>query len=1013
MSIKVGYLNENYAYNNLQNAKSALTLNSFNDSNIILLNTESGTKDDAFIIYKNIIMSGLSSNDYLIHDMQNNKRLMTINNSNTVINNEIQIKDLIHTSVSQTNINSNVHITLKGADNSFIIKNATHELFKIASNSSINCKTNALSLHNTSNDMLLNIETSKTSINNDLYINNGILYTSRISALPGQSLNIDNATYSSTTVEKLIASKNFTVKNDKTDTSDTLPFEIYKNLGTKDVMSINTCNINRIINNFTINNNGLVGIGTDKPDASLTIKKVSDSVINYTGVATGDVFNIDKRGNIGIGLKNAQAQLHVKRNDDLYNENEFRRNPMINLEMIYDSAKNISNIYSALNATFTENATKLYADTKITSNIFDGTLNIGLNNVFYLLNDSIFLGTTMQGNINNISNIILPNSQTLQMPVPQPISTFPNVNVQLTNTLVYPSSNTIYLQLVQPGSSRDNPYYEAHYAYAMMSINTYQSGGYKINKDLPGFNASNFTGYTETTTVNANNTYSSIFNQIIYNLRGYDYKCKIDFIIEKNLIQDSGNRIVSYNFNYTSITKEDIPAPNFLNLLYNNNFISSISSYGTLSLGTQVPDMLKQEYLLYAPGKALLNSLKVNNIDTNQGNDILFNQKNIKNVNLIECQNLQAQNLNMNNIALTQLVGTSVDMAYGAFSNLKTSNLEFVTGGNNYLTFSNSNVHFNTRCSIGKSRELSNSSCLKITVDNEIVPNSHLNHYYNNHNGILILNDSNGINPSLNIRTANSQSIPYIHLNNSLGGYYFRVITENALTSFQIATNNITENTTRDTYFKQNSKVPNIIQHIKEYNTLTFGENDLICIDCETKNYNLAANTNSSATVAIGIPFELYGTSISPSEHVDYFHSTIKQNNYCLNVFGNTKIANIADKPMITAVTQDSKVYTAVNGHPDNLNELRVFGNMCSSNANVYETVSCDKLITSNLLNAYQLQSSNIRTSNLNVLETITSPHISTSNLNVFDMKIYIPDKGYHVSLLDILTNNNLLTFLP
>ena len=1008
MSIKVGYLNENYSYNNVRNSTTALLVNSFDDSNVILLNTEKNTKADVFINYKNIISTGLSSNDYIFRDLQNNKTLLMINSSNTTLYNDMQVKSFLSISDNGTQINSNVSIRLLGTDDSFVIENTSNTLLRVTSNFLLECQTNDFSLKNTNNNMLLHIDTSNTAIYNNLYVNSGILYTSRISALPGQTLNIDNATYNSTEVEKLKALKTLTVKNMPNDKSDSVSLEIYKNQGTTELVTVNTCNLNQITNNFIITNDGSVGIGNKTPNASLSIKKISDNIISYDGTEAGDTFRLTKRGDVGIGTTNIRAQLHVRRTDLLSNSNEFRRNPMVNLEMNYIASNNVSNILKSANTTFGEtsqNIPKLYANTKVTSNLTNG-LNVTVDNTIYLLNDTIFTGAFMNNNIDNISNIILTNAQTIDMYKFERFSLSPDYNIQINNKLVFPSGNTIQFYNAERGLIND-PVFEAYYLYVMMSLNTYNNGGYNTILG-PGYNASNFTSYNPLNP-NLPNTPINKLDKTIYTYQSYDYRCKIDFIIEKNLLQ-AGNMVVSYPFTYQTIQREQLPAPNFMNISYNNAFISSLSPHGTLSLGSQVPDANKLEYLLYAPGQSLMNTLKVNVIDANQTNDISFNQKNIKNVNTLQCQNLQAANLTMHNIT-----ATSILMDTGGFSNLQTSNLMFYNANNNYLAFSNINVHFNTRCSIGKSRELSNSSCLKITVDNQIVPSIYATTFYTNHAGISILNDTSGVNPSLRIQTINSTDVPYIHLNNSTSAYYFRIINDN----FQIVTNHFDTLSARGIYLN-NIRAPKIIQHVKQYNTLTFGENDLICIDCETRNYT--TNTNSSSTVSIGIPFQKYGASTSPENHIQKFNDDIKPNSYMLNVFGNTKIANINDDPMVTAITTDNKIYTAVNGHPDNINEFRVYGTACSSNANIYDTVSCTKLITSNLINAYEVKcsklnmssdgeimTSNILTSNIINHDSIKTKTLEcTSNIISGDLLIYIPDKGY-VNLSTILVNNGLV----
>ena len=59
MSIRVGYLNDKYSYDNLNNFNNILRLNSFSDSNMIVFNHDAYSLKEAFINFKNVISTGL------------------------------------------------------------------------------------------------------------------------------------------------------------------------------------------------------------------------------------------------------------------------------------------------------------------------------------------------------------------------------------------------------------------------------------------------------------------------------------------------------------------------------------------------------------------------------------------------------------------------------------------------------------------------------------------------------------------------------------------------------------------------------------------------------------------------------------------------------------------------------------------------------------------------------------------------------------------------------------------
>ena len=54
MSIKVGYLNDKYSYDNLNTYNNILRLNTFNDSNVITLNHDINSTTDVVLNFKNM-----------------------------------------------------------------------------------------------------------------------------------------------------------------------------------------------------------------------------------------------------------------------------------------------------------------------------------------------------------------------------------------------------------------------------------------------------------------------------------------------------------------------------------------------------------------------------------------------------------------------------------------------------------------------------------------------------------------------------------------------------------------------------------------------------------------------------------------------------------------------------------------------------------------------------------------------------------------------------------------------
>ena len=323
MSIKVGYLNEDYTYDNLNNLNNILMLNSFNDSNVILLNNHDNTTDDVFLTFKNNYSTGLSSDTFVFKERDSN--LMLINSNNILLNRQVyvdgnfQVNNKIYSSNNETKINSNVAINLLDTTDCFtVLSSNSKTLFKVCSNSSIEYNSDDIRMRTMdSAKTTLSIDKTNINISNNVYINNGTLYVNEISPV-GNTININNATYSSTTIEKLVSTKSLTVVNSMSDNTDTVPFQIYKKHGYSDFIDIYSCNLNNSNQTiFVLNKDGFLGLGTSNPDACITIKKASNKILNYTGDVIGDTFQLTKRGNVGIGTTNPQGQLHIKRNDDL------------------------------------------------------------------------------------------------------------------------------------------------------------------------------------------------------------------------------------------------------------------------------------------------------------------------------------------------------------------------------------------------------------------------------------------------------------------------------------------------------------------------------------------------------------------------------------------------------------------------------------------------------------------------------------------------------------------------
>ncbi len=910
MSIKVGFANDKYNYNNILRQDNILSLNSYSNSNVILLNNDAGTTNDTFMVYKNSMVTGLTHNNtYVIDDITCNHRLISINNSNILLNRSVTInanlinKNMLSVIDNNVTISSNVLINIMQTG-SFTITSNRANVFRV-DNNALECVVSQVNINNM-NKTMLQIDNTNMNINNNVYINNGRLYVNHISSLDGVSdVLISGARYTQTNVERFLATKSITIMQNMSE-QDVTPLDICKRyIGTANIFNIYSCNLvagsaPQVYYNLSLDKNGQLGIGTNVPDASLSIRTVSPNIIRYAGESVTDTFILNKKANIGIGTSTCKGQLHIVRSDELVEEN-IRRTPMMNCEMFYNPLNNNSNIYMSSNTTIIPETAKVYVRT----NVLDNALSLSVNNNFYLLNEFIY-ESALQSDINNISKVQFPNLQQLNLPVAD--FQQPSANLRLQNNLLYPSSDKIYIE--EDSTLRSPPIvesingqtvYNMRYVLFMMTRETLQRGGYNNDIQSPNFNASNFTNYETGLLIKG-------FEDIVYTtLNNYAIKIRLDFIFERSV----------YPVSFANIIRSIVQPPPFMYTSYNNNFISSLSAYGTLSLGTEVPAASNQAYLLYASGKPVfINTLKVSMIDTeNQNNSISLSSKNISDINSLACSNLDTNTMQFN----------SASGSYLSMSNLYCSNLMFTSTRNNYLSISESNIELNTRVSIG--------SDLNIVVNNNLIPVT--NTLYTNHNGLILTNVTNSVlHPTLSIQTNNSDSIPYLHINNAASSYYIRVKkinhADNTNTNhFQLINNNLTADRIQN--FTQNNTSSHILQHISEYNLLTFGEQNTVCIDTTTK----IQNTNSTSKISIGIPYAVLGYEHqSIQDYPKYFNENINvaSNPYMLNIYGNVSIRDIYNNPVFSTLSSADNICTAINGEPDTSYALRVHGNISASN---------------------------------------------------------------------------------
>lgn len=920
MSINIGFKNNSYSIDRLSQGDQFI-INTYNNSNAIIMNIDNGTSQDAVINFRNKFITGIKDNKYVIYDVENTKSLVEHSSSNISLNTNLSIRDQISISSNLTTLNSNILCVLKNQQDTFKIKN----------------RNNKLLLEVNENNAVVD----SVKIGNTLYVD-------KIVNNLGNRIEITNPTIVGLVLQSFNTEQSINVNNILNQYYNTPTVSINRYDNSLNIMEIGTCNIwePKINKQFIIDRKGMVGIGAKQPEAPLHISQIipdNPFVFKFQGDSSSDVVNITTKGTIGIGTNVVNGLMHIHR-DDVHTNELNNSVPILRLDMNYDPLSNISynsNIVGVLNKITKAGVLNYTSDFIFTGTIQNNVNTCNFYNKFYIMN------TDMQSNYNLLSystcNIYINFPYNIQY-----VHSANRKHVYISENIVYyPSSlytseTSIFSQntkfniehIVHSGEIQNNitsntsNFVTSHYLnhnIIMMSRETYDYAGYVSDIANVKYNADKFTSTT-----------------LVYsNLNGYYYSLqKPTEYVTSNII---GN--IYYNIN---LIMEDIDhkikyklqndekildAPYFLYASSNNNFKASLSSYGTLSLGSPEVSNIYYEpnkYVLYADGLSYIRNAEIDEI-TSSNSYIKFNNNNISNINTIHAQSniiehfSYLNDVNANNINVINQTCSDLNV-----SNINTSNINTF-----YSKMTSSNIHFTTYFSIGKhfsNMQISNNTLTKIVVDYDLTSN---NDIYKHYKGLTITNEKNiidtpiydRINPSISI-SGYDGSIPYINLSRENTEYFFRinnkVFSSENTDILELCCDNVSNDSNRTTYFNSTSSQPSFLNHIKKYNILTFGELHNVCVECrnnlstQSNSSTVLANTFTNATnkIALGFPYgELNSKGYAIKDWPIYFNSNMvlntgSENQYTpnmLNIFGNIGVFTINGKPVMTIQSDDGK----------------------------------------------------------------------------------------------------------
>jgi hypothetical protein len=891
MSINIGFRNNSYSLDDFESSgESRLVVNTFHNSNAIVINQDNEAFSNCVVNFRNSYASGMINNMYTIYDIKNRSAIMQLS-SNVVMNSNIIVRDLIYTASNLTAFNSNVTCFLKHASDKLCVYDANKSV-------------------------AFEVNTDDTSIKNVRVENT--LYVDRIRNNAGRTVEIVNPNIVGLVIQSFNTEQALTVKNvlGQYYNTPTILVNRYDNL--MNIMQLGTCNIYKpeIVNQFIIDRKGNVGIGPKQPDARLSISQIDDNpyIIKYKGVNDGDIFNMMANGSFGVGTSTPGALLHIVRGDDM-KDDLIRKDPMLRLDIQYNELSNIS---------YVSNIQTIVNKNNLTG-VFDYNVNI-----VRIEGDENIINTSNYYNKFHIGNTEFKerfwNSTYTSNIVKLRIATDSIQYVRGLNTHIYRSENIIYYSCNLHAYERPSGY--SYYAY--------DTGSY-VNNDVSSTQTSNFIRnhvYNYSVVVMSKDTYNySGYNAIAGDARNNEnrfvnaplYYSNLNGIIQSIFSQNITSNFIHNIYFNVNVLIEDVnhkvdykldtdmqlyEPPHYIHLTSNKDFKACMTGYGCLSLGSL--SMTSNKYVLFADGSSYLRKTEIDEIYSSNLT-INFNGINISNINAVFC------NSNVISNAYIQTASVSNMSVVSQFcSNLQTSNLNIIEMNAPYMKMNASLINYNTCFSVTNSVNDAlndNSSLVKFSAHRGL---SSGNTYFKNYRGLTITNDTNligksiyeRVNPSIAI-IGYDGSIPYINLGRTGSDYFVRInnrdygISGNTTDVFEICCDNLTGDASRISFYNNLSDQtaqPSFINHIKNFNVLTFGELPNVCIKCSTDT-NLAF-TNGTNKIALGFPYGVntYGLNNWPR----YFDNIICKNAsskyapYMLNVFGNMGVFSINGKNMMT-----------------------------------------------------------------------------------------------------------------
>jgi hypothetical protein len=844
MAIIIGVKQSAKTYQLLQEKNNFSYINSSNSSNLLFLNVDDNTNNNAVIRFKNNYEIGYINNNITIKNVSN---LLTVNSNNinlfknVYFDSNINVNNYFYTSNNKTFFNNNIRLNLNNnINNSFRIDfnddNQKPPILEVFKNS---LYFNSSNIHFSSSNIFL----SPTSVLYTNFIdspnekpvvikNMSFAESLRIfSANIVQNIALDNDIVFTDLINKTPYAVNpYTVVSDEEwstymtnngiDINDRFFAKpnIYVNkylsspnnsIGGSNIVEFRTRYLNSPSSNiiFTINNKGYISIGSNYNSnipLKINITPEFSNIIQYTNLTDiNKNYCINSNGFINIGTLNfLPNQLNI------YKNNNLDRN---NSELISLNINNTTNTFN------TDITTILFKNNK---NYTDFIINI----------ENVITSST-----NITFDIIITNNFIINNIIPVNSSIYTSTNTYITSTINSPVLEGLQYSLTKNIKIPRNIDQSIN-TQSTFNINDIINIGIIFNiveKDRNN-NIITFLIYPKTLSVEPTMTNINLFNKISY---------KINSLVEITIIF----YIYIYDYSYKYSGKYYPKLCNLISGKTNNNTIFEVSQKGNIGIGTNYID----NYKLFIEENASINYLNCKSIDN-------YLTKNISMCNCILNDIYTISNIPL--ITATNIISTNNTLSYINNNNcIINSNLTVLANGGKFIVNTVSIFSSNNNQNQYQNY-LMNVNCI------------------NNNDGIVIKNDNIGNNPNLAIISSCASSYPYIKLENIINSYNIGITSTD---NFQLL---LTKSDTTQIKLISNDYINNGISILNN-------------------SFNIFKDTDNNIKIFTG-----YRSDINNGEYYASISSIGNNINIksSFNIYGNFNLCTTLNEPLITCFTNEN-----------------------------------------------------------------------------------------------------------